>query len=47
MLYALIERRETPPGRRFVFGNWDEEDDAFLEVVANEISSHEIVDESK
>jgi len=30
-----------------VFGNWDEEDDAFLEVVANDISSQEIADESK
>jgi len=47
MLYALCESRETPPGRRFVFGNWDEEDDAFLEVVANDISSQEIADESK
>lgn len=36
-LYALVEMRATPPLRRFVFANWDEEDNAALEVEAFEL----------
>lgn len=35
-LYALVEMEAPAPLRRFVFANWDEEDDACLEVVASE-----------
>jgi hypothetical protein len=34
MLYAICEKQELDPFRRFVFINWDEEDNTFLEVVA-------------
>jgi len=34
MLYALAEWKAEPPLRRFVFANWDEEDDAYLEIGA-------------
>ena len=37
MLYAVAEMKTDPPLRRFVFANWDDEDDASLEVVAREI----------
>jgi hypothetical protein len=33
-LYSLTEVEAPTPLRRFVFANWDEEDDARLEVVA-------------
>jgi hypothetical protein len=36
MLYALVEMRGEPPIRRFVFANWDDEDDASLELEAEE-----------
>jgi hypothetical protein len=34
MIYALVELSAHPPGRRFVFANWDEEDHRTLEIVA-------------
>lgn len=34
LLYALTEMPSEPPLRRFVFANWDEEDEASLEVEA-------------
>ena len=34
MLYALSERSASGPLRTFVFGNWDDEDPARLEIVA-------------
>ena len=37
MLYALAEMRTRPPLRRFVFVNWDEEDEAALEIVARDL----------
>jgi hypothetical protein len=36
VLYALSEMRGAPPWRRFSFANWDETDDAYLEVVARD-----------
>jgi len=35
-LYALAEMAEPHPWRRFVFVNWDEEDDAQLEVISKD-----------
>jgi hypothetical protein len=37
LLYALSELSGTPPLRRFSFANWDDDDDAFLEVDADAI----------
>lgn len=34
VLYALSELRMQPPQRRFVFANWDEQDEASLEIDA-------------
>jgi hypothetical protein len=34
MLYALTEYQGEGTIRRFIFANWDEEDDAFLEIGA-------------
>ena len=34
MLYALAEWRGEGKSRRFIFANWDEEDDAYLEIGA-------------
>jgi hypothetical protein len=34
MLYALAEMQGEGTIRRFVFANWDDEDDAFLEIGA-------------
>jgi hypothetical protein len=36
MLYALAELKATPVGRRFSFVNWDEKDDALLELTATD-----------
>ncbi|WP_166246568.1 hypothetical protein [Paenibacillus turpanensis] len=37
MLYSLSEMREEDTKyRKFVFTNWEDEDDAFLEVIAKE-----------
>jgi hypothetical protein len=41
VLYSLSEMKEPSPYRRFVFTNWDEQDDASLEVVAREMTSAE------
>ncbi len=41
LLYSLSEMEETAPLRRFVFANWDEEDDARLEIIALEVNSRE------
>jgi hypothetical protein len=38
MIYALSEMRALPPTRRFVFGNWDEDDKSFLEIEAESFS---------
>lgn len=38
MIYALSEMRAEPPYRYFVFANWDEDDQATLEVEALEWS---------
>jgi len=35
VLYSLSEISTSGPGRQFVFANWDEEDDAKLEVQAD------------
>ena len=45
LLYALTELGESAPLRRFSFGNWDEEDDAYLELVALDFSSQEKVED--
>jgi hypothetical protein len=37
VLYAVVEMKADPPLRRFVFTNWDDGDDARLELVAREI----------
>ena len=34
MLYALSEFKSDPPLRRFVFANWDDNGEAFLEIDA-------------
>ena len=42
MLYGLVEMR-TPRGtKRFVFANWDEESNAYLEVEAEGISVRKV-----
>lgn len=38
MLYSLSEMKAPAPLRRFVFTNWDDEDDAFLEITASNFS---------
>src|SRR5262245_34336061 len=38
VLYALNETKAAGSLRRFVFSNWDDEDDAYLEMNANEVS---------
>ena len=37
MLYALIERESEGSRRTFVFANWDDDDDASLQVVAETV----------
>ena len=36
ILYAICEMKEQSPFRKFVFVNTDEEDDAFLEIIAQD-----------
>lgn len=36
ILYSISEMKESPPFRKFVFVNWDEDDDASLEVIAQD-----------
>src|SRR6266496_4219230 len=40
VLYALSELRCEPPLRRFVFNNWDDEDNARLEIDAEDFTVH-------
>jgi hypothetical protein len=44
-LYSLSEMHETPPLRRFVFVDWEEESNRHFEVVAREISGTEMTDD--
>ena len=37
MVYALVERGQPGPLRRFDFANWDDDDEAYLEIVARGI----------
>ncbi len=37
LLYALVEFGWEPPLRKFVFANWDEDDDATLEILAESL----------
>ncbi|WP_426451962.1 hypothetical protein ACP26L_07760 [Paenibacillus sp. S-38] len=37
MLYALSEMRINGPYRKFLFANWRDEDDASLEVIAEDV----------
>jgi hypothetical protein len=46
LLYSLTELRESAPLRRFIFTNWEEEDDAFLEVIALDVTSIESAGDS-
>jgi|SRR5690242_15617825 hypothetical protein len=46
LIYSLTEMRENSPLRRFVFTNWDEEDNAFLEVTALRVASTESAEDS-
>ena len=36
VLYALVELTSTEPARFFSFVNWDEADDAYLEISADD-----------
>ena len=47
LLYSLTELRETAPLRKFIFTNWNEEDDAFLEVTALAVASTESTEHSE
>ncbi len=38
LLYGLSEMTGEPPFRRFAFANWDEEDDAALEIDATDLN---------
>ena len=38
LLYALAEMETTERGRKFVFANWDEQDDATLELHADDFT---------
>jgi hypothetical protein len=42
MLFGLSEFEAVAPLRRFVFANWDDDDDARLEVVAAEFERREL-----
>ena len=42
LLYALAEFRDAGGRIRFVFSNWDEDDDATLEIVNLHSSSQDI-----
>ncbi|UKS29630.1 hypothetical protein LOZ80_12115 [Paenibacillus sp. HWE-109] len=37
MLYSVSEMKENEPFRKFLFVNWDEEDNASFEIVAEQI----------
>lgn len=36
VLYSISAMEKQPPFRKFVFVNWDEEDDASLEIIARD-----------
>lgn len=36
IIYSIVEKEEKSHFRKFVFVNWDEEDDASLEVIAQD-----------
>jgi hypothetical protein len=40
-LYGLVEMTSEQPWRRFLFANWDEEDDASLEIICRDFGSKE------
>ncbi|HEY0348940.1 MAG TPA: hypothetical protein VGC60_12380 [Pyrinomonadaceae bacterium] len=42
VLYSLSEMKEVPPNRKFVFTNWDEQNDARLEIVALDVISSDL-----
>jgi hypothetical protein len=42
MIYALSEIRAQPPLRKFVFANWDDDDESFLEIEAESFSVADI-----
>ncbi len=46
-LYALSELSGSPPVRRFAFANWDETDEAFLEVDAETVDVREQSDQHR
>lgn len=35
-IYALSEIEEIAPYRKFIFANWDEDDDSILEIVSKD-----------
>ncbi|MFB0842074.1 hypothetical protein [Paenibacillus oleatilyticus] len=37
MLYAISEYKYPAPYRKFIFANWKDNDDAFLEVIAKDL----------
>lgn len=41
LLYALVETECEPPLRKFTFANWDDEDDACLQVVSEHFEARE------
>ena len=43
MIYALCEHSAVAPVRRFVFANWDDESDAYLEVDAETFAVHTVL----
>jgi hypothetical protein len=43
MIYALTEMKARSPARRFVFANWEEDDDATLEVEAEDVSVTKVI----
>ncbi|SHJ97179.1 hypothetical protein SAMN02745163_02959 [Clostridium cavendishii DSM 21758] len=36
ILYSISEMKEQPPFRKFIFVNWDEDNDASLEIIAKD-----------
>jgi hypothetical protein len=43
-IYGLVEMTGAPPLRRFVFANWDETDDASLEIQATDVEWQRLPD---
>jgi hypothetical protein len=42
LLYALCEMKHEGPKRRFEFLNWEEQDKAFLEIIAENLNVHKV-----